>query len=168
MNYIWHLLVYLEIYILVSLSLNLLIGYSGLLHVAQAAYMGIGAYAAALTWTRLGWSFGAGILVAAIVTGTLSFLVSLPAKRFREDAFVMISLAVQIFLVAVFANWTSLTGGPHGIFNIPKPALLGSKFATPGSIFVVYGLITVISVAQSEVRCGSTKNKLSREVTRDC
>jgi ABC-type branched-subunit amino acid transport system permease subunit len=47
MNYLFHLLVYFEIYVIVAMSLNLLIGYSGLLQVAHAAYFGVGAYAAA-------------------------------------------------------------------------------------------------------------------------
>ena len=48
MNYLYHLIIYFEIYAIVAMSLNLLIGYGGLLQIAHAAYYGIGAYAAAL------------------------------------------------------------------------------------------------------------------------
>lgn len=60
MNYLYRLIIYFEIYAIVAMSLNLLIGYGGLLQVAHAAYYGIGAYAAALLWTKLGWGFFRG------------------------------------------------------------------------------------------------------------
>jgi len=60
MNYIFHLVIYFEIYAIVAMSLNLLIGYSGLLQVAHAAYYGVGAYTAALLWNNLSWGFFSG------------------------------------------------------------------------------------------------------------
>lgn len=141
MNYLLHLLIYFEIYAIVALSLNLLIGYGGLLQVAHAAYYGIGAYAAALLWTQLGFGFLPGLVVAALITAFLSLLVSLPAWRFKGDYFVMISIAVQTLLYAVMYNWTSLTNGPFGISGIPRPGLAGYDFVTTGSISVIYGAI---------------------------
>ncbi len=144
MNYILHLFVYYEIYVIVALSLNLLIGYSGLLQVAHAGYFGVGAYASALAVTKLGLGFGLSLLFSAVVAGALSLLVSLPAWRFRADYFVMISLAVQVVIYSAIYNWTSLTGGPLGMSGIPRPAILGSVFATPSSICVLYGLIVAL------------------------
>lgn len=144
MNYILHLLVYYEIYVIVALSLNLLIGYSGLLQVAHAAYFGVGAYASALAVTKLGLGFVPSLLFSAVVSGALSLLVSLPAWRFRADYFVMISLAVQVVIYSAIYNWTSLTGGPLGMSGIPRPAILGGVFATSGAIFVLYSLIVAL------------------------
>lgn len=141
MNYLLHLLVYLEIYVLVALSLNLLIGYSGLLQVAHAAYFGLGAYTAALLSLRFSFSYFPALACAGIVSAVASLLVSLPAWRFRGDYFVMISLAVQVFLYSIMYNCAGITNGPNGIPAIPKPAILGIKFATPGDIFVLYGCI---------------------------
>ncbi len=144
MNYILHLLVYYEIYVIVALSLNLLIGYSGLLQVAHAAYFGVGAYASALAVTKLGLGFVPSLLFSAVVSGALSLLVSLPAWRFRADYFVMISLAVQVVIYSAIYNWTNLTGGPLGMSGIPRPAILGGVFATSGSISALYGLIVAL------------------------
>lgn len=66
MSYLLHLLIYFEIYIIVAMSLNLLIGYGGLLQIAHAAYFGVGAYAAALLWTQLGSGFLPGLGAAAL------------------------------------------------------------------------------------------------------
>lgn len=139
MNYLYHLLIYFEIYAIVAMSLNLLIGYGGLLQVAHAAYYGIGAYAAALLWTKLGLGFFPGLLAGALTAAALSLLVSLPAWRFKGDYFVMISIAVQTLLYAILYNWTDLTNGPFGISGISRPVIVDYSFVTTGSISVLYG-----------------------------
>lgn len=141
MSYILHILIFFQIYVVVAMSLNLLIGYGGLLQIAHAAYFGVGAYAAALLWIQLDVGFIPGLLGAGAVAGALSLLVSLPAWRFRGDYFVMISLAVQVLLYSLMYNWVDLTNGPFGIGGIPRPAILGSIYATQEAIFVIYALI---------------------------
>jgi len=143
MNYLLHLLIYFEIYIIVAMSLNLLIGYSGLLQVAHAAYFGVGAYAAALLALKLGASFLPALFGAALAAAILSLLVSLPAWRFRGDYFVMISLAVQVTLYALMYNWVDLTNGPYGLSGIPRPAIFDSTMATQGGVFAFYGVIVI-------------------------
>lgn len=143
MNYIFHVIIYFEIYAIIALSLNLLIGYGGLLQVAHAAYYGIGAYAAALMWTKLGVGFFPGLLAGAVAAGVLSLLVSLPAWRFKGDYFVMISIAVQVLIYALLYNWTDLTNGPFGISGIPRPVIGSYGFVTSGSIAVLYGVMAL-------------------------
>lgn len=143
MNYLLHLLIYFEIYAIVALSLNLLIGYGGLLQVAHAAYYGIGAYAASLLWTKLGLGFFPGLAAAAFTAGLMSLLVSLPAWRFKGDYFVMISIAVQTLIYALLYNWTDLTNGPFGISGIPRPVIAGYNFVTMGSVFVLYAMLAL-------------------------
>lgn len=137
MNYILHLLIYLDIYIIVSISLNLLIGYGGLLQVAHAAYFGIGAYVTSLLMLRSGLDFIPALFISMIITGVLSLLVSLPAWRFKGDFFVMMSLAVQSLVYTILYNWIDLTNGPFGLTGIPKPDILGYKFDTIGSMFLL-------------------------------
>jgi len=143
-NYLYHLIIYFEIYAIVAMSLNLLIGYGGLLQVAHAAYYGIGAYAAALLWTKLGWGFFPGLAVGAFAAGVMSLLVSLPAWRFKGDYFVMISIAVQTLIYATLYNWTELTNGPFGISGIARPVIAGYSFVTTGSITVLYGVLALV------------------------
>ncbi len=143
MNYLYHLIIYFEIYAIVAMSLNLLIGYGGLLQVAHAAYYGIGAYAAALLWTKLGWGFSPGLAVGTLAAGSLSLLVSLPAWRFKGDYFVMISIAAQTLIYSALYNWTELTNGPFGISGIARPVIAGYSFVTTGSITVLYGMLAL-------------------------
>jgi branched-chain amino acid transport system permease protein len=144
MNYIYHLGIYLDIYIIVALSLNLLMGYAGLLQIAHAAYFGVGAYTAALLMVNLGVGFVPALVCSALVAGTLSLLISLPAWRFKGDYFVMLSLAVQVALFSLMYNWTGLTNGPFGIIGISKPVILGNRFVTPDNIFTLYSAIMIL------------------------
>ena len=144
MNYLYHLIIYFEIYAIVAMSLNLLIGYGGLLQVAHAAYYGIGAYTAALLWTKLGWGFFPGLAVGAFAAGVMSLLVSLPAWRFKGDYFVMISIAVQTLIYAALYNWTELTNGPFGISGIYRPVIAGYSFVTTSAVAVLYGILALV------------------------
>jgi branched-chain amino acid transport system permease protein len=145
-SYLLLLLVHFEIYALVALSLNLLVGYTGLLHLAHVAYVGIGAYTYALV-SAAGAGFGLSLLAAVGVASLASLLVSLPACRYRGHAFVMVSLAAQVGLFAVFYNWVGLTGGPFGLSGIAKPTVMGMSVSGYGSMALLYGLLTLAAYA---------------------
>lgn len=135
MNYVLHVLIYLSIYGILALSLNLAVGYCGLMTLAHSAYFAVGAYAYSLLSLNLHWGFLPSVSVAVAVAMFLSLAVSLPAWRFKGDLFVMVSLAVQALIFSLLQNWTSsdaplgswqnLTNGPFGISGVPKPVLLG-------------------------------------------
>jgi len=147
MSYLLHLLIYFNIYAIVALSLNMIVGYSGLLTLAHAGYYAMGGYAYALATTVLGWSFLPALLLGVTVAVLMSLALSLPAWRFSDDFFVMISLAVQALIFSVFNNWsdpnaelgtwTNLTNGPFGVAGIPSPDILGVTFDTIGSMAVI-------------------------------
>ena len=141
MSYALHLLVLFEIYLLIAASLNLLIGYAGLLHVAHAAYYGVGAYVAALLVRDLGVGFLPAAACGGLAAALLSILVSVPAWRLRGDAFVLLSLSVQMALVALFHNWAGMTGGPYGLSGVQRPAVAGVEVETAGGVFVLYGAL---------------------------
>lgn len=147
MNYALHLLIYLAIYAIVALSLNIVVGYCGLIALSHAGYFAIGAYACAIAMLKLHWNFfpaaGLGVVAAAL----LSLAVSLPAWRFRGDFFVLVSLAVQVVLFSLLNNWTkpgtdfgtlqNLTNGSFGIAGIPRPVLFGVSLDGMGGMAVL-------------------------------
>ena len=118
MNYAANILVTTGIYAILTMSLDLLIGYAGLLSLGHAAFFGIGAYVAAL-------SAGAGLnpwlaLVAGpLAAGLMSALVAVPALRLRGDYFVLGTFGVSMIASSVFENWVDVTSGPYGIYGIP-------------------------------------------------
>ena len=123
--YIAHYLVMVGIYAILALSLNLLIGYSGIFSLAHAAIYGIGAYASALVALKLGLGFWGGILIAAGVGAFASALVAIPSLRVSGDYYVVASFGLQVVVLAVFMNWTDLTNGHAGLPGIPRPNVLG-------------------------------------------
>ena len=135
MNYLLHLLVYFDIYAIVALSLNLIVGYCGLLTLAHAGYYAIGGYACALLMLTAGWGFLPALVVGALLSAVASLAVSLSAWRLRGDFFVLASLAVQTLIFSALYNWSSaeaplgswenLTNGPFGLTGIPRPRLFG-------------------------------------------
>src|SRR4051794_20212440 len=122
MDYLLHLIVYLGIYLIVALSLNLVVGYCGLLTLAHAGYYAIGGYAYAIISLKLGWDFIPAACAGALLAAALSLAVSLPSWRLRGDFFVLASLAAQTLIAAVLINWfnpgvplgswANLTNGP--------------------------------------------------------
>lgn len=145
MSYILHLSVFFEIYVIVAVSLNLLIGYGGLIQLSHAAFFGVGAYTAAQLWMN-GVGFSPGLFGAGCVAGLMSLLVSLPSWRFKGDYFVICSLAVQVLLFSLFRNWVSLTGGSYGISEIRNYVTISGEKATESILFVIFAGVTLLAV----------------------
>jgi branched-chain amino acid transport system permease protein len=129
--YLAHYLVMVAIYTILALSLNLLIGYSGIFSLAHAAIYGIGAYASALVALKLGLGFWGGLVVAGAVGAFASALVAIPSLRVAGDYYIVASFGLQTVILTVFINWTSLTNGHAGLPGIPRPSFFGYLIDNP-------------------------------------
>lgn len=136
MNYLLHIGIMLAIYGMLAFSANLLIGYSGLLTMAHAAFYGLGAYVYALLSLHFAWPFWA-TLPCAVAAGALAgLLFGLAALRFRNETFVLATIGFQMIVYVVLYNWTGLTRGPYGISGIPHPVLFGWRVGTVPQFFL--------------------------------
>lgn len=145
MNYILHILVMLEIYILLALSANQKVGLSGLLSLAQAVFYGLGAYAAAITITKFGFSYWLALPIAIFTCVIAGMLFSFVAGKVRELYYSLATLALQIIFFSVVYNWIPVTNGTYGISGISSPEFFGIKINTPGS-FALFGGVWVLFV----------------------
>lgn len=125
MEYILHLFILICFYTLLSQSLNLSAGFTGLISLAHAGFYGIGAYTTAILSTQFGFSFWLSIPLAMLISGTIAFIVSLIALRTVEDYFIICTLGIQVILFSIMNNWMDLTRGPLGIPGIPSISLFG-------------------------------------------
>lgn len=125
MEYILHLFILICFYTLLSQSLNLSAGFTGLISLAHAGFYGIGAYTTAILTTQFGFSFWLSIPVAMLISGAIAFIVSLIALRTVEDYFIICTLGIQIILFSIMNNWMGLTRGPLGIPGIPSIRFFG-------------------------------------------
>ncbi len=125
MEYILHLFILICFYTLLSQSLNLSAGFTGLISLAHAGFYGIGAYTTAILSTQFGFSFWLSTPLAMLISGAIALIVSLIALRTVEDYFIVCTLGIQVILFSIMNNWMDLTRGPLGIPGIPSISLLG-------------------------------------------
>lgn len=132
------------IYTILSLSLNLLVGYTGLFSLCHAAFYGIGAYSAALIMTNFGVNFFLSLPITVAITMAASLIVSVPSIRLKDDYFVLASLGFQVITFSVLYNFVSFTRGPYGIHSIPRPGIFGIEF--DNHFFYVFLIIVLVSL----------------------
>lgn len=122
---------------LLSVSLNILIGYGGIFSVAHAVFFGLGAYAGAHVALDLAPDILLAAAAAAVIAGGLSALLALPALRVRGEYFVIASLGLQMLATTVFTEAGAITGGLGGLVGIPPPLLFGFSLADPLAFLLV-------------------------------
>lgn len=143
-----HLLILSGIYAILAVSLNLVVGYTGLLSITHAAFYGLGAYVTALLLTVFGVNFFLSIIVGMIITALVALLIGLVLSKFDGDYYALVSFGFNIILFSVFLNWQEVTRGPLGIPGIDKPSLFGFEFSGSFSFliltFVLAGAVYLI------------------------
>jgi branched-chain amino acid transport system permease protein len=146
MNVLFHLLIMSGIYIILALSLNLLLGYAGLFSVGHGAFYGIGAYAAAILATQLGFPFWGEILAAACIAGLCGFVIGFPTLRLRGDYLALATFGFAVIIYSVFNNWYDLTRGPLGIRGIPKVVLFSVPLTSLWSYTILVGFLVLLTL----------------------
>jgi branched-chain amino acid transport system permease protein len=130
-----------------AIGLNLTLGYAGQISLAQASFVGIGAYTAALLTTN-GWPLALAFIVAAVLGFTIGWLLGYPALRVAHHylAFVTLSFGTLVFLVLRNEEW--LTKGVYGISGIPRPMILGWSTKAPIDFyFFCLAVLALVSLA---------------------
>lgn len=145
MDYLFHIAVLVGVYGILAISLNLLIGETGLVSVAQAAFAGVGAYAAALLMTAVDMNFFLAALIGSLLAGALAYPVGIVFLRLKEVYYVLGTTGLNVIVWSIFLNWSSLTGGPLGMPGIPRPEIFGYRLSTTAS-FMVLALLSLLAV----------------------
>ncbi|HQP99958.1 MAG TPA: branched-chain amino acid ABC transporter permease [bacterium] len=146
MEYLLHILILIGIYTILSVSLNLIAGYTGLISIAHAAFYGVGAYVAALMALKLNSPFLTNIASAVVLCGLLGALVGIPSLRIRDDYFVIATFAFQVITFSILNNWVSFTGGPMGLPGIPQPTILGLKVSSHLGFLLLVGVLCILTM----------------------
>ena len=123
-NYIIYTMTSWMLFSIAAMGLNLTLGYAGQVSLAQAAFMGIGAYITALmTLNGIPW------IAAAVSSISAAFLVGLllgyPALRVQHHFLAFVTLAFNTLLFLVLRNEEEITGGSFGLVGMPRPSVLG-------------------------------------------
>ena len=146
MDYLLHILIMINIYVIITVSTSLMVGLANLFTLGQAAFYGIGAYIAVWALMGLGLSLIPALLLAMIITGIFGYLLGVASARLEGDYFVLATLGFQMIIFTVLYNWVELTKGPYGIPGIPSPELLGIFNISGIFSYVVFSLVMVAIV----------------------
>jgi len=129
---------------LFALSLNLLLGYTGLVSFGHAAYFGIGAYTCALLIKKAGIDFMLSLLAAGLFGAVGALLIGFFCVRLTKIYFAMLTLAFSQIIWAIAFKWNALTGGDNGIMGIDFPPYLDSKVKFFYFVLVVFTTSLII------------------------
>jgi branched-chain amino acid transport system permease protein len=143
---------YVHLAILVGLNTIIVSGLSllsrtGQLSFCHAAFVGMGAYASALTSMRLGFPFPLSVAAGAAAAALLAWLLGSAILRLRGVYFVLITFAFGELFRLMLLEGADLTGGANGIANIPPASLFGFVFDTKRSFYCLSAVVAVASVA---------------------
>ena len=143
------------IYAILAMSLDIILGYTGLASLGHAAYFGLGAYSVGILTTRYGAGFAvalpAGVLVAVLVAAIFGFV----ALRATGVYFLMITLALGMVVWGLAHRWVTMTQGDNGISAIPRPDLglpWSLSLSIPFYYFTLAGFLIAFSILRMIVR----------------
>ena len=166
MDYAIYIGTLIAIYTTLAISLNLLVGYTGLISVAQAGVYGIGAYVTALLAINVTHDLLLTMALASVAGVLISLVVALPSLRLRNEYFLIATIGFQSILFALFMN-LEITGGPNGLYDIPHPTLFGQTVKSSGAKFLCAAALALVCYLAALRVVGSPFGRLLRAVRED-
>lgn len=142
-----HIVIMIGIFSILSMGLNVIIGYAGQFALGHAAFYGIGAYTAALLMLHYELSFWLVLPISAVVTGIFGLILATPVMRLRGDYLGIVTLGFGEIVRLIFVNWIDLTRGPMGLPGIPAPELFGYTFSGKIEFYYLILLLAGITYA---------------------
>lgn len=125
MEYLLHILVIAGIYIILTLSLNLIVGYTGLAALGHIAFACVGAYTSSLLALNYGVSPWIGLIIGAFIASLIGIIIGAPSIRLKGDYLALATFGFGVIVYSISKNWVSLTRGPMGLPGIPKFSVMG-------------------------------------------
>jgi branched-chain amino acid transport system permease protein len=143
------------IYAILAMSLDIILGYTGLASLGHAAYFGLGAYSVGILTTRYGAGFGVALPTGVLVAVLVAAIFGLVALRATGVYFLMITLALGMVVWGLAHRWVTMTQGDNGISAIPRPDLglpWSLSLSIPFYYFTLAGFLIAFSILRMIVR----------------
>jgi branched-chain amino acid transport system permease protein len=141
---------------LFATSLNLLVGYTGMISFGHGMFFGLGAYGFGLIMQRTGVPIPIAFIGTLLITAIVAVVIGAICVRLKEIYFAFVTLAFQMLIHSAILSWVSLTGGDQGLRGgIPRPVFLGIDLSNHFHLYVascallVIGLLLMRQIAQS-------------------
>lgn len=146
-EYLMHLGITVLLSITMAASFNLIVGYIGEFPLGHTAFLGVGAYTAALFSTRLGVPIYLTLPLGAFLSGVAGFFIGGITLRLRGPFFVIVTLCFAEVLRLIASNWIELTNGPMGVSGIPKPGWIASQSIIEQKVFFYCVALAIAALA---------------------
>jgi len=128
-------------------SLNLLVGYGGMVSFGHGMFYGLGAYSFALLMQKAGTSVPVAFVSTILINAAVATVVGAICIRLKEIYFSFLTLAFQMLLHSLIIAWTSVTGGDQGLTGgIPRPPFLGIRLDDPHHLYLFCCAVLVVSL----------------------
>ena len=144
--------------LIAAMGLQLLVGFTGLLSLGHAAFMGVGAYTSALLITKVGCPFILSILIAGLVAAIFGIIVGFPSLRIKGFYLMVATLAFQFVIEYIIIHWDGLTRGIRGI-EMPTPSIFGLSLEQHKVFFLFSFILTIFMVWGAK---NITRSKIGR------
>ncbi|MGA8891990.1 MAG: ATP-binding cassette domain-containing protein, partial [Anaeromyxobacteraceae bacterium] len=145
-SYALGLLTLLAIYGILLIGLDVTVGYLGQVNLAQAAFLGLGGYAAGIGVTRFGLGIPLAIVVAILVCTAVGALLALPALRLEGPQFALATLSFTALTTIVLNEWEGLTLGAQGL-SISRPPILGHVLSARDFYWLCMAMLALVWIA---------------------
>ena len=136
-QYVLRICVYITIYSILSCSLNLISGVAGQVSMGHSAFYGIGAYASTLIAMSFGVPWFVCLIFAFVFAFIVGVLIGIPSLRLKGGYLCICTQGFAELVRLILLNWVSVTRGPMGLTNIPRPVLFGIQIRTNSQYFYV-------------------------------
>jgi len=157
-GYIVNVLVFVGIYTILAVALNLLLGLAGQISLGQAAFFGLGAYISGVLTATHAVNPWLAMVVAVITVGIVAFVLGYPILKLQGHYLAMATLGMGIIVYIVFNETIDITGGPSGLSGIPNLSIYGVIFNSDmKNYYLVWSFVIVtilLSVNLSQSRIG--------------
>ena len=164
MDYLFQILTLAAIYALSGIGLNLMMGRTKMLSLAQVSFSGVGAYSVAILAGHFGLNFFLAMILGVVLALLLSILLGRVLAGLSEDYFLLGTLGFVMIFYNVVRNWDSFTGGAYGIAGISRPNLFGWEIKTVFAYFifsaVICGLVYLLALFLERSSFGRVLNAI--------
>ena len=154
------------IYAIAVMGLGILLGFTGQMSLAQAAFFGIGAYTSGWLTTHLGWSVWPSMGLAVVMSALVGVCVGYPCLRLSGHYLALATIGFGIITQLVLINWKDVTNGSDGMTGIPPPSIGSFVFDTYGRYYYVV-LAAVLLCAYVAWRIKTTRVGRALEAIRE-
>jgi len=167
MEYLLHIFVICGIYSILTLSLNLVVGYTGLVSLGHAAFFSIGAYISALLALNLGISPWIGLIAGACGAAVFGVVIGMPSLRLKGDYLALATFGAGMIVYSIAKNWVSLTRGPMGLPGIPGFSIFGFSLESTWLYLILVIVFTLVTVFVLQRLVGGAYGRVLRSIRED-